>query len=66
MRAPFRGLENLHGPASAFASRAALVAKGEFPIVIAGLGVGVEPQLGPLSDAYVLLSYSRTRLGEAD
>jgi CPA2 family monovalent cation:H+ antiporter-2 len=36
---------------------AALVARGEFSIVIAGLGVnaGLEPQLGPLSAAYVLL-----------
>lgn len=34
---------------------AALIARGEFSIVIAGLGAGVEPQLGPLSAAYVLL-----------
>jgi monovalent cation:H+ antiporter-2, CPA2 family len=35
----------------------ALVARGEFSIVIAALGVsaGLEPQLGPLSAAYVLL-----------
>ena len=35
----------------------ALVARGEFSIIIAGLGVnaGLEPQLGPLSAAYVLL-----------
>jgi len=33
----------------------ALVARGEFSIVIADLGVGTEPQLGPLSAAYVLL-----------
>jgi monovalent cation:H+ antiporter-2, CPA2 family len=32
-----------------------LVARGEFSIVIAGLGVAVEPGLGPLSAAYVLL-----------
>ena len=32
----------------------ALVARGEFSIVIAGLGAGLEPQLGPLSAAYVL------------
>ncbi|HUF33283.1 MAG TPA: cation:proton antiporter [Acidimicrobiales bacterium] len=34
----------------------ALVSRGEFSIVIAGLGVsaGIEPQLGPLSAAYVL------------
>ena len=33
----------------------ALVARGEFSIVIAGLGGGLEPQLGPLSAGYVLL-----------
>jgi monovalent cation:H+ antiporter-2, CPA2 family len=33
----------------------ALVARGEFSIVIAGLGTGLEPQLGPISAAYVLL-----------
>ena len=33
----------------------ALVARGEFSIVIAGLGAGLEPQLGPLAAAYVLL-----------
>jgi monovalent cation:H+ antiporter-2, CPA2 family len=32
-----------------------LVAHGEFSIVIAGLGVGLEPRLGPLSAAYVLI-----------
>jgi len=32
----------------------ALVARGEFSIVIAGLGAGLEPQLGPLAAAYVL------------
>jgi monovalent cation:H+ antiporter-2, CPA2 family len=32
----------------------ALVARGEFSIIIAGLGAGLEPQLGPLSAAYVL------------
>jgi monovalent cation:H+ antiporter-2, CPA2 family len=31
-----------------------LVTRGEFSIVIAGLGVGIEPQLGPLAAAYVL------------
>ncbi|MEP7352662.1 MAG: cation:proton antiporter [Acidobacteriota bacterium] len=31
-----------------------LVARGEFSIVIAGLGLGLEPRLGPLSAAYVL------------
>ena len=36
---------------------AALAARGEFSIVIAGLGVsaGLEPRLGPMSAAYVLL-----------
>jgi CPA2 family monovalent cation:H+ antiporter-2 len=33
----------------------ALVARGEFSIVIAGLGAVIEPQLEPLSAAYVLL-----------
>lgn len=32
-----------------------LVARGEFSIVIAGLGAGIEPRLGPLSAAYVLI-----------
>lgn len=32
----------------------ALVARGEFSIVIAGLGGSIEPALGPLSAAYVL------------
>ncbi len=32
----------------------ALVARGEFSILIAGLGAGIEPKLEPLSAAYVL------------
>ncbi len=32
----------------------ALVTRGEFSIVIAGLGVGLAPQLGPLAAGYVL------------
>jgi len=32
-----------------------LVARGEFSIVIAGLGTGIEPRLGSLAAAYVLL-----------
>jgi CPA2 family monovalent cation:H+ antiporter-2 len=32
----------------------ALVARGEFSIVIAGLGTALEPRLGPLAAAYVL------------
>ena len=31
-----------------------LVARGEFSIVIAGLGAGISPQLGPVAAAYVL------------
>jgi CPA2 family monovalent cation:H+ antiporter-2 len=31
-----------------------LVARGEFSIVIAGLGVSVEPRIGPVAAAYVL------------
>ena len=34
---------------------AILIARGEFSIVIAGLGAGIEPRLGPLAAAYVLL-----------
>lgn len=32
----------------------ALVARGEFSIVIAGLGISIEPALGPVAAAYVL------------
>jgi CPA2 family monovalent cation:H+ antiporter-2 len=32
----------------------ALVSRGEFSIVIAGMGIALEPRLGPLSAAYVL------------
>jgi CPA2 family monovalent cation:H+ antiporter-2 len=32
----------------------ALVARGEFSIVIAGLGISLEPRLGPVAAAYVL------------
>jgi CPA2 family monovalent cation:H+ antiporter-2 len=32
----------------------ALVARGEFSMVIAGLGVGLQSSLGPLAAAYVL------------
>jgi CPA2 family monovalent cation:H+ antiporter-2 len=43
--------------AGRFRAGAALTARGEFSIVIAGLGVsaGLESRLGPLSTAYVLL-----------
>jgi CPA2 family monovalent cation:H+ antiporter-2 len=37
-----------------FRAGTALVARGEFSIVIAGLGAGIEPGLGPLAAAYVL------------
>lgn len=40
---------------ASFRAGAALIARGEFSIVIAGLGGGVESQLEPLSAAYVLL-----------
>ncbi|MCW2613312.1 MAG: yhaU 1 [Frankiales bacterium] len=45
------------GPRGRARAGGALVARGEFSIVVAGLGVtaGVEPQLGPLAAAYVLL-----------
>lgn len=45
------------GPRGRVRAGTALVARGEFSIVIAGLAVsaGVEPQLGPLAAAYVLL-----------
>ena len=45
------------GPRGRARAAATLVARGEFSIVIAGLGVaaGVESQLGPLSAAYVLI-----------
>ncbi|MCS0635451.1 cation:proton antiporter [Streptomyces sp. LP05-1] len=33
----------------------ALVARGEFSIVIAGLAVGTEPRIGPIATAYVLI-----------
>ncbi len=42
-------------PHSAWRSGLTLIARGEFSIVIAGLGIAIEPRLGPLSAAYVLL-----------
>ena len=39
---------------SSLRAGACLVARGEFSIVIAGLGAGLEPRLGPLAAAYVL------------
>jgi CPA2 family monovalent cation:H+ antiporter-2 len=46
------------GPAGRLRAGTALVARGEFSIVIAGLGVaaGVESGLGPLAATYVLLT----------
>jgi CPA2 family monovalent cation:H+ antiporter-2 len=41
-------------PRASLRAGLALVARGEFSIVIAGLGVRLEPQLGPLAAAYVL------------
>jgi CPA2 family monovalent cation:H+ antiporter-2 len=45
------------GALGRFRAGAALIARGEFSIVIAGLAVaaGVEPRLGPLAASYVLL-----------
>lgn len=42
-------------PAGRWRAGLALVARGEFSIVIAGLGAELEPRLGPLAAAYVLL-----------
>jgi CPA2 family monovalent cation:H+ antiporter-2 len=38
-----------------FRAGAALVARGEFSVVLAGMGAGLEPKLGPLTAAYVLI-----------
>ena len=45
------------GPTARIRAGAALIPRGEFSIVIAGLAVaaGLEPRLGPLAAAYVLL-----------
>jgi K+:H+ antiporter subunit KhtU len=42
-------------PAGRVRAGVELVARGEFSIVIAGLGAAAEPRLGPLSAAYVLM-----------
>ena len=42
-------------PRGGFRAGLELVARGEFSIVIAGLGVAIEPRLGTLSAAYVLM-----------
>jgi K+:H+ antiporter subunit KhtU len=47
-----KGLETIR---SRLRAGFALVPRGEFSIVIAGLGAAIEPQLGPLSAAYVLI-----------
>jgi CPA2 family monovalent cation:H+ antiporter-2 len=36
-------------------SAAALVARGEFSIIIAGLSASLEPRIGPFPAAYVLM-----------
>jgi CPA2 family monovalent cation:H+ antiporter-2 len=43
------------GRAGCFRAGLALVARGEFSIVLAGFGAAIEPRLGPLAAAYVLL-----------
>jgi CPA2 family monovalent cation:H+ antiporter-2 len=46
------------GPIGRLRAGAVLVARGEFSVVIAGLGVaaGVQPALGPLAAAFILIS----------
>ncbi|CAL9659431.1 K(+)_H(+) antiporter subunit KhtU [Streptomyces sp. enrichment culture] len=44
----------IHG-AGRWRAGGTLVARGEFSVVIAGLAVGVEPRIGPLATAYVLI-----------
>ncbi|MEU2432535.1 cation:proton antiporter [Streptomyces sp. NPDC007861] len=43
------------GPRGRLRAGGALVARGEFSIVIAGLAVATEPRIGPLATAYVLI-----------
>ncbi|MET9802390.1 cation:proton antiporter [Streptomyces sp. NPDC006368] len=43
------------GPRGRLRAGGALVARGEFSIVIAGLAVASEPRIGPLATAYVLI-----------
>ncbi|MFG3497143.1 cation:proton antiporter [Streptomyces sp. NPDC047928] len=43
------------GPRGRLRAGGALVARGEFSIVIAGLAVGAEPRIGPFATAYVLI-----------
>lgn len=43
------------GPNGRLRAGGALVARGEFSIVIAGLTTAVEPRIGPIATAYVLI-----------
>ncbi|MEO3974625.1 cation:proton antiporter [Streptomyces sp. CAU 1734] len=43
------------GPRGSLRAGGALVARGEFSIVIAGLAVATEPRIGPIATAYVLI-----------
>ncbi|UWM49010.1 cation:proton antiporter [Streptomyces carpaticus] len=43
------------GPRGRLRAGGALVARGEFSIVIAGLATGVEPRIAPIATAYVLI-----------
>jgi CPA2 family monovalent cation:H+ antiporter-2 len=43
------------GPRGRLRAGGALVARGEFSIVIAGLAVATEPRIGPIATAYVLI-----------
>ncbi|MBT2387705.1 cation:proton antiporter [Streptomyces sp. ISL-11] len=43
------------GTAGRWRTGGALVARGEFSVVIAGLAAGTEPRIGPLATAYVLV-----------
>ena len=52
-----RGSSRRHRPARPIRAGVALIARGEFSIVLAGIVVtaGAEPDLGPLAACYVLL-----------
>ncbi|MFF9867453.1 cation:proton antiporter [Streptomyces sp. NPDC013953] len=43
------------GPRGRLRAGGALVARGEFSVVIAGLAIATEPRIGPLATAYVLM-----------
>lgn len=53
----FAARRNGIGPKGQWRTGLSLIPRGEFSIVIAGLGVtaGIEPELGPLAAAYVLI-----------